>query len=123
MSLQVRPLCADGPSTARASAKTHGAGPGRGRTSRTISNAFWTRLGSLVVRSGHRWPSEAGGPNLEQLVAREAELEGSLEGVALGDEVERLADRHSAMERRVAALEAQHDPTHGLITLLEPIEA
>jgi hypothetical protein len=56
--------------------------------------------------------SEASGPNLEQLIARRSELERSLDGVTVGNDLERLADRHSAMERRVAALEAQHDPTH-----------
>ncbi|HEY2812756.1 MAG TPA: hypothetical protein VGJ03_04750 [Acidimicrobiales bacterium] len=62
-------------------------------------------------------PSEADGPDLDELVSRKAELDRTLDGVKLGDDLERLADRHSAMERRVAALEAQHDPTHEQTTI------
>jgi hypothetical protein len=62
-------------------------------------------------------PSEADGPNIVELMARRTALEQRLDGVKLGDELERLADRHSAMERRVAALEAQHDPTHEQTTI------
>jgi hypothetical protein len=62
-------------------------------------------------------PSEANGPDLDDLVDRKGQLEQVLDGVKLGDDLERLADRHSAMERRVAALEAQHDPTHEQTTV------
>jgi len=62
-------------------------------------------------------PSDAEGPDLSELQVRKAELERLLDGVKLGDDLERLADRHSAMERRVAALEAQHDPTHEQSTI------
>jgi hypothetical protein len=61
--------------------------------------------------------SEANGPGLEELMVRKAELERMLEGVKVGDDLERLADRHSAMGRRVAALEAQYDPTHEQTTI------
>ena len=54
-------------------------------------------------------PSEAQGPDEEELLERATKLRAQIN--ADGDvviDLERLADRHSAMERRVAALEAEH---------------
>ena len=57
--------------------------------------------------------SDAEDPDVEALIARRRELQAELDS-SDGDreqtvDVERLADRHSAMERRVAALESQAD--------------
>jgi hypothetical protein len=62
--------------------------------------------------------SEAVGPDLDELVARREELKQSMasDGAKVID-LERLSDRHSAMERRVAALEAQHDPGRAEATI------
>jgi hypothetical protein len=63
-------------------------------------------------------PSEADGPDADELLARKAEIQAAL-GVEREAPVdlERLADRHSAMERRVAALEAQVDGDHHETTI------
>jgi hypothetical protein len=54
-------------------------------------------------------PSEAGTTAAAGLVQRRSELRAELERArALEADVERLADRHGAMERRVAALESHH---------------
>jgi hypothetical protein len=58
--------------------------------------------------------AEANEPDIDELAARKAELEKELATVRPEDAdpdlgVDRVADRHSAMERRVAALEAQHE--------------
>ncbi|MEY2421857.1 MAG: hypothetical protein QOI95_1924 [Acidimicrobiaceae bacterium] len=65
-------------------------------------------------------PSDADGPNLDELVARQVEVRALLE--AERDEVidvDRLVDRHSAMERRVASLEAQVDNEHAGTTIAQ----
>ncbi|MEY2452199.1 MAG: hypothetical protein QOD92_1773 [Acidimicrobiaceae bacterium] len=65
-------------------------------------------------------PSEAAGPDVDDLVARQIELRALLD--AERDEVidvDRLVDRHSAMERRVASLEAQIDNDHAGTTIAQ----
>ena len=57
-------------------------------------------------------PSDANGPDIDELVTRQVELRSELEAESDHEvvvDVERLVDRHSAMERRVASLEAQLD--------------
>jgi uncharacterized protein YhaN len=58
--------------------------------------------------------SEASGPDLDELLDRRDELKkaAAADHDAVVD-LERLSDRHSAMERRVASLEAQLDPGCG----------
>ncbi len=58
-------------------------------------------------------PSEAEGPDVDALRARQAEVQAQLEShkEAVVD-VDRLADRHAAMERRVASLETQLEQDH-----------
>ena len=56
--------------------------------------------------------ADAEGPDLDELVARQAQLRSQLEnegGREVAIDLDRLVDRHSAMERRVASLEAQID--------------
>jgi hypothetical protein len=53
--------------------------------------------------------ADASGPDVETLLERRAEVESCLASAPrVETDVERLADRHSAMERRVAALEARY---------------
>jgi hypothetical protein len=54
--------------------------------------------------------SDADGPDIDELLTRKAEIQTELAiEPEVPADVERLADRHSAMERRVAALEAHVD--------------
>ena len=65
-------------------------------------------------------PSDATGPDVDELVARQSELRSLLESDReIVVDVERLVDRHSAMERRVAALETQHDNEHAGTTIAQ----
>ena len=58
--------------------------------------------------------SEASGPDLDELLKRRDELKKTAgDDHAEVIDLERLSDRHSAMERRVASLEAQLDPGRG----------
>ena len=59
-------------------------------------------------------PSDADGPDIDELVARQVELRTLLDSEPREEvvDVDRLIDRHSAMERRVASLEAQIDNGH-----------
>ncbi|HEV3226720.1 MAG TPA: hypothetical protein VGZ52_07790 [Acidimicrobiales bacterium] len=64
--------------------------------------------------------SEADGPDPEALIARQAELRQRLEaGTEEVIDVERLKDRHAAMERRVASLETQIDADHPETTIAQ----
>jgi hypothetical protein len=56
-------------------------------------------------------PSDADGPDIDELVSRQIELRALLESEPREEvvDLDRLIDRHSAMERRVASLEAQID--------------
>jgi hypothetical protein len=67
--------------------------------------------------------SDADEPDMSALLDRQRELEAELHSLG-GDrevavDVERLADRHSAMERRVAALESQYDGDHPESTIAQ----
>lgn len=65
-------------------------------------------------------PSDADGPDVDNLVARQIEIRGSLESET--EEVvdlELLIDRHDAMERRVSSLEAQLDKDHAGTTIAQ----
>jgi hypothetical protein len=63
-------------------------------------------------------PSEAAGPDVEELKKRRAELKQAIAADATEViDLERLSDRHSAMERRVASLEAHLDPGRGEATV------
>jgi uncharacterized protein YhaN len=63
--------------------------------------------------------SDAAGPNLDELLARQAEVRSLLDEERTVVDVERLADRHSAMERRVAALETKVDHDHPESTIAQ----
>ncbi|MEY2458697.1 MAG: hypothetical protein QOG30_527 [Acidimicrobiaceae bacterium] len=66
-------------------------------------------------------PSDADGPDIDELVASQIALRTQLESEP--DEVvidiDRLIDRHAAMERRVASLEAQIDNSHAGTTIAQ----
>ena len=66
-------------------------------------------------------PSDADGPDIDELVARQIELRSLLESDPkdVVVDVDRLVDRHSAMERRVASLEAQIDNGHAGTTIAQ----
>jgi hypothetical protein len=67
-------------------------------------------------------PSDADGPDVDELVARQVALRTELESQAetkVVVDVDRLVDRHSAMERRVASLEAQIDNDHAGTTVTQ----
>jgi hypothetical protein len=61
--------------------------------------------------------SDADGPDVAALTSRKAELERLIESSTEPIDLERLADRHAAMERRVSSLEAQHDSAHEATTI------
>jgi hypothetical protein len=63
--------------------------------------------------------SDAAGPNLEELLARQAAVRAALDQERTEIDPERLADRHSAMERRVAALETKLDHDHPESTIAQ----
>ncbi|MEY2433742.1 MAG: hypothetical protein QOC92_3467, partial [Acidimicrobiaceae bacterium] len=58
-------------------------------------------------------------PNLEELFARQADVRALLDGERAVVDLEQLADRHSAMERRVAALEAKLENEHPESTIAQ----
>jgi len=65
-------------------------------------------------------PSEADGPDVEELEARRATLQGELKSVKEEPvDYERLRDRRDAMERRIAALESQLDAEHPESTIAQ----
>jgi len=65
-------------------------------------------------------PSDADGPEVDELVARQIEVRGLLEAEKKETvDLDLLVDRHSAMERRVAALEAQLDRDHAGTTIAQ----
>jgi len=58
-------------------------------------------------------PSEAEGPDVEELEARRATLQAEMRSVKEEPvDYDRLLDRRDAMERRIAALESQFDDSH-----------
>jgi hypothetical protein len=63
--------------------------------------------------------SDAADPNLEELFARQADVRALLDGERAVVDLEQLADRHSAMERRVAALEAKLENEHPESTIAQ----
>ena len=65
-------------------------------------------------------PSDADGPDVDDLISRQIEVRALLESETEAViDLDLLVDRHSAMERRVASLEAQLDNDHAGTTIAQ----